>query len=64
MRFTVEISLGGAAMETPEHIACALASIASAIELFGYTEPLTPDCAVTHPVMDDNGNTVGEWSLK
>lgn len=52
--FTLEIQLGNAAMQTPEDVALALRELAERLEGSGPTEGM---------VRDENGNTVGRWTL-
>ena len=58
--FKLTINLGNDAMQTPDDVARALAVLAT--RLSEYSHP-GGGARWWGPVMDDNGNKVGEWSL-
>lgn len=56
-RFTMQISLGGSAMDSPDDAARALVAIAHKISQGDY-------CAgATSSLLDENGNRVGSWKF-
>ncbi len=55
MKFTLEITLGNDAMQTPEDVAYALRQVINTLEQIGFN---------SHGrIPDVNGNRVGEWSV-
>jgi hypothetical protein len=64
MEFIVKIHLGNDAMRTGENISMALAGVAGKLEeLPGYLNPITMADATARTITDDNGATVGKWSI-
>ena len=60
MKFTLEIELGNAAMQSPDDVAESLRQVSDLLkhnERFGTTTD-------TARIFDDNGNTVGEWAFR
>lgn len=58
--FEVKIALGNAAMRTPGDVASALRKVARAFETTHLANWVGRE---EGPVMDGNGNKVGEWSI-
>ena len=59
----VRISLGNDAMQTSQDVALALRKIAKRIEDNGYLEDEEIE-SLTRGVMDQNGQSVGEWGFR
>lgn len=58
-KFVLNIELGDDAMQEPAHVAEALRELAERID------ELEPDeTDASGKVLDDNGNTVGEWTYE
>lgn len=60
-KFTLEITLGNAAMEGPRDVAEALNKVAEKLSGNAYGTPLHPPTEGT--IRDLNGNTVGKWAV-
>lgn len=57
--FTLRIELGNDAMSTIANVANALMRVSRRIVMNEYSL----DESMTRGIIDDNGNTVGEWSI-
>ena len=64
MQFTLTITLGNDAMQSGEDLAAALHSVADKLAALG-ADPIEDldDYDASGRVRDENGNTVGRWSL-
>jgi hypothetical protein len=60
----VRISLGNDAMMTSHHVAQALRAIAKRLEDNEYLEYSKEARELVRGVMDNNGQTVGEWGFR
>ena len=63
MKFTLKIELGNEAMETGEDVAIALRKQADYIAT-RYSMGNIQTANAWHNIMDENGNTVGHWTVK
>lgn len=60
MKFTLTITLGNDAMQTPDDVAAALAHVAHRVRA---SDAWGDPTHAGHLVLDDNGNRVGEWAV-